>query len=580
MLDNMKKIGPFTVILLLCLTSSAWTATYYIDPAGTNRPGCGLAPGASACATLSYLVVTQGHGSHDCSIGDSIHIGAGSYTDNTAVGHVGLNWSILGAGKGTTTITTNKSKYITLQTPVPVVNGNNEISGFNLVASAANSNGILSSGRNNQKIHDMSFTSWSTENMSDSGSALTVDGKYGANDSTGGFYKTICAGGEPSCTWCQGVGAIHTAPLSTDWATGVLIYNNTFTNSKLMINVLRGAMIYNNTFNNANETNISGIGHTSFWNSGNHIYNNVLNMNSLATTTIAIELWGIGGDTKFYNNTINGWSSFVGGDIGKVATPYSLEIYGNNFYIAKAMTGALAQVEVNGNSSSLSNVIIYKNYFASSAIDRGCSCALGLWARTTLSNVFVFYNVFGTNWWDGANRDLVEVEDIGAGATLTNINIFNNVFDGGANRIGGLVYQQNSSSILTNTTWVNNLFMNMYGDVKLSGSSGMAGHVSNHNYSYNLGAGGSWGAVRGSYWSTNSNNVNTSTSPGIIGSGNKPDPYYRLTSGSPCIEAGTNVGLTSDYGGTTVPHGTAPDIGAFEWTGAIPGSPSGLRLVE
>jgi len=34
---------------------------------------------------------------------------------------------------------------------------------------------------------------------------------------------------------------------------------------------------------------------------------------------------------------------------------------------------------------------------------------------------------------------------------------------------------------------------------------------------------------------------------------------------SPCINAGTNVGLTQDYAGTSVPQGSAPDIGAYEF---------------
>jgi hypothetical protein len=40
---------------------------------------------------------------------------------------------------------------------------------------------------------------------------------------------------------------------------------------------------------------------------------------------------------------------------------------------------------------------------------------------------------------------------------------------------------------------------------------------------------------------------------------------FLLAPGSPCIDAGADVGLTSDYTGRTVPQGTAPDIGAYEF---------------
>ncbi|KYK27216.1 hypothetical protein AYK26_04095 [Euryarchaeota archaeon SM23-78] len=40
---------------------------------------------------------------------------------------------------------------------------------------------------------------------------------------------------------------------------------------------------------------------------------------------------------------------------------------------------------------------------------------------------------------------------------------------------------------------------------------------------------------------------------------------FHLQSDSPCIDAGTNVGITEDFEGNPVPRGLAPDIGAFEY---------------
>jgi hypothetical protein len=40
---------------------------------------------------------------------------------------------------------------------------------------------------------------------------------------------------------------------------------------------------------------------------------------------------------------------------------------------------------------------------------------------------------------------------------------------------------------------------------------------------------------------------------------------FSLQAGSPAINAGTDVSLTTDYAGNTVPKGALPDIGAYEW---------------
>ena len=39
---------------------------------------------------------------------------------------------------------------------------------------------------------------------------------------------------------------------------------------------------------------------------------------------------------------------------------------------------------------------------------------------------------------------------------------------------------------------------------------------------------------------------------------------FRLADGSPCVDAGMNVGAEADFDGTPRPQGPAPDIGAYE----------------
>jgi parallel beta-helix repeat protein len=43
---------------------------------------------------------------------------------------------------------------------------------------------------------------------------------------------------------------------------------------------------------------------------------------------------------------------------------------------------------------------------------------------------------------------------------------------------------------------------------------------------------------------------------------------FHLTADSPCIDAGTDVGITQDFEGNPVPSGVAPDIGAYEYVSA------------
>jgi hypothetical protein len=55
---------------------------------------------------------------------------------------------------------------------------------------------------------------------------------------------------------------------------------------------------------------------------------------------------------------------------------------------------------------------------------------------------------------------------------------------------------------------------------------------------------------------------------------NTSTPDFHLQSSSPAINAGVNVSLGSDYSGTSVPQGSAPDIGVYEFL--MPSSPSSL----
>jgi len=44
---------------------------------------------------------------------------------------------------------------------------------------------------------------------------------------------------------------------------------------------------------------------------------------------------------------------------------------------------------------------------------------------------------------------------------------------------------------------------------------------------------------------------------------------FRIPTNSPCKDAGTDVSLTKDYLGITIPQGPAPDIGAYEYSSPV-----------
>ena len=153
---------------------------------------------------------------------------------------------------------------------------------------------------------------------------------------------------------------------------------------------------------------------------------------------------------------------------------------------------------------------------------------------------------------------------------MSDITFSNNIFaHGGA--WGLCVYQ------IQNVTVVHNVFA----DIAYHGAGfndGATGFMWN-NIFYNAGS-NYWasdgGAVEGSH------NLLFSTE-GNIDPGDFPndlvniDPLlidpardnYHIPAGSPAIDAGLDVGITTDLDGNSRPQGNAPDIGAYEFTPAL-----------
>ena len=82
---------------------------------------------------------------------------------------------------------------------------------------------------------------------------------------------------------------------------------------------------------------------------------------------------------------------------------------------------------------------------------------------------------------------------------------------------------------------------------------------------------GQWSALHGG------DNYSITIDPQFISSSFQKDEDFKLQSTSPCINAGTDVGLTQDFSGNPVPQGHGFDIGAYEYNGLAP--PKNLRII-
>lgn len=538
-------------------------ATYYVDIAGTNNSTCGTASGSEACATLSYIIETR----HLGSAGDNIQIAAGDYTDNTAIVlPVGVN--IHGADSETTSITTNQLKYISLQSSVPTVDGSNEISGLAFYGTGAN-DCIDSSGRNNQKIYDCYFQ--------DFDKAISVQGKtpitsWNEGDCTGPATETayFCANYKP---WSN-------EPGSTDWATGIEIYENTLKDAKIYAHTIKGAKIHDNVIDNTASLK-SGVGHTALWWSGVEFYNNTINTQTIAWSTIALEVWMTEGDSKFYNNTTNGWFSILGNPNGE-NEPYLYRIYGNTFSsdvvpgVGSALVGAALE-----SCFYSENVLIADNYFENTGAQATYTIGVGIWGRGVNKN-YIIKNNSTLNIGVAVNIESSENPEVPFDGD--DFYIYNNTFEGGA--FGkGIIWIGNNAGDIDNVIIKNNIFMNSgskpwyYGAYIYPEGHSVSGCSFANNivyggdgfvYDYGPNNGFSGGVSNNYTWN-----------PDLEKSGGRPDPFYQPASaGANVVDAGTaNIAPEIELTGYA---GLAPDVGAYEYIPSgdtiSPASPSGLSV--
>jgi len=196
-------------------------------------------------------------------------------------------------------------------------------------------------------------------------------------------------------------------------------------------------------------------------------------------------------------------------------------------------------------------------------------------------NIYIYYNIISdVGYTDYAYCYgillLNETNDPGYDCATDNLNILNNVITG----MTGSTYQGiriSAADTVSDLNIKNNIVRYfdsyaMYFDEHATDGLSMTDVAATYNCMNGNGTNsvGIEGTISQSNVDVSTGNI---TSDPLFRTGK-----YRLQSGSPCKNTGTNVSLTSDYAGHDVPQNTTPDMGAFEYGDYLVQLPSGNLL--
>jgi parallel beta-helix repeat protein len=186
----------------------------------------------------------------------------------------------------------------------------------------------------------------------------------------------------------------------------------------------------------------------------------------------------------------------------------------------------------------------------------------GIWAYGTSDGVEVYYNVVSGSYDDGIDIDSA------TGSVISNNTVY------GSRDTGIVIRSGSEGAILKNNLTSENgqpgtpTTGDEGGHEILVSADSATGFVADNNLYYHTTAKVtatpfSWGGTSYSFanWKVQSTEdaAAVNADPLFVSSSD-----FRLQAGSPAINAGVGVGLLTDFAGTALPIGSAPDIGAYE----------------
>ncbi len=280
-------------------------------------------------------------------------------------------------------------------------------------------------------------------------------------------------------------------------------------------------------------------------------------------------------------------------------------------------TGDGDNIGIGGAGGIMSNISIHDATISNSGSDNnsgieyGAGIYLGTEFSMTVSNINILRNKFfgnhssalylGPQFTGGSvennifyNNNFTQTQNTvqidPSNPSFTSVVVANNVIYKNTGRSGLIVYIHETSGgsvALKNNIFFNNGRSSDYvADLWLASSTGDLGKITeSNNLFYRNGT--TWD--NGSVIVTNIGSFDINHIIGSVagyyqhdlGKGQNDkvgDPKFtnlasfdfHLQSGSPAIDGGINVGITQDIAGTSVPQGSAPDIGAYEYVGTAP----------
>jgi hypothetical protein len=295
----------------------------------------------------------------------------------------------------------------------------------------------------------------------------------------------------------------------------------------------------------------------------------------------------LSGDKFYYNGGQWSGSIYLGNGFEVNGGATNIEL--NNVQAYQNFDAGLSVQMLNGNGNLdgvvIDNALCYQN--RAMGIEILASSGTGTMSNITVKNS-TMRNNDGTGWsGTNVNESGLYVDSYIA-AHMSGIQAQYNLIYG--NGIHGVYVLKNSTGNVPVSLYNNVIYNNGIGVVNtgaLTFKNNIVAENSNgeidssttitsdYNLFYHSGGGTPYTYNSVAYnwadWLTNSSqdgNSPTPTDPLFVST---VTPDFRVKAQSPAINAGLDVGLTTDYRGRVVPVGAAPDIGAYEFSPGDPG---------